>query len=240
MQAKTERFEMRLDQETLESVDGWRRNQRDLPSRAEAIRRLVERGLSPSEKNGVQLSDGEKLILIMLSDVYEHLKIRGKVEPAFIVDAISGGHYWGLRWQYPWVFDEHTDNPHILSEVVDILDMWSFLERGYNNLSAKDKALVEKEATPFGTDVRFRGFDGTNEIEHLGITQFLIDQLERFPSFHGRHLNSHAPSIDAYRRMLCCFAPMRQKLMGRELAASEIIEILKEMLHPEHRTKTIA
>lgn len=32
---------MRLDPETLAEIDEWRRKQDDLPSRAEAIRRLV-------------------------------------------------------------------------------------------------------------------------------------------------------------------------------------------------------
>jgi hypothetical protein len=41
----TERFEMRLSKVDLERLDDWRRSQADLPSRAEAIRRLVEIGL---------------------------------------------------------------------------------------------------------------------------------------------------------------------------------------------------
>lgn len=34
-------FEMRVDPEFLELVDEWRRQEPDLPSRAEAIRRIV-------------------------------------------------------------------------------------------------------------------------------------------------------------------------------------------------------
>lgn len=41
----TERFEMRLSESGVERLDEWRRIQRDLPSRAEAIRRLVDCGL---------------------------------------------------------------------------------------------------------------------------------------------------------------------------------------------------
>jgi hypothetical protein len=36
---------MRASEEFLRSIDDWRRHQPDLPSRAEAIRRLVEAGL---------------------------------------------------------------------------------------------------------------------------------------------------------------------------------------------------
>jgi hypothetical protein len=45
MDEKTERFEMRVPASFLKMVDDWRRKQPDLPSRAEAIRRLVELGL---------------------------------------------------------------------------------------------------------------------------------------------------------------------------------------------------
>ena len=45
MPPKTERFEMRLETAMIERVDEWRRRQEDLPSRGEAIRRLVEQSL---------------------------------------------------------------------------------------------------------------------------------------------------------------------------------------------------
>ena len=60
MQPKTERFEMRLDPGTLEKVDGWRSRQGDLPSRAEAVRRLMETGLTAEERKPLKFSDGEK------------------------------------------------------------------------------------------------------------------------------------------------------------------------------------
>jgi len=39
------RFEMRATDSWIEAVDHWRRQQPDIPSRAEAIRRLVDKGL---------------------------------------------------------------------------------------------------------------------------------------------------------------------------------------------------
>jgi hypothetical protein len=42
----SERFEMRFSADLLKQVDDWRRQQPDLPARAEAIRRLIESGLS--------------------------------------------------------------------------------------------------------------------------------------------------------------------------------------------------
>jgi len=47
------RLEIRLPAELAEAVDDWRRKQPDLPSKTEAIRRLVERGLAtPDMKRG--------------------------------------------------------------------------------------------------------------------------------------------------------------------------------------------
>lgn len=42
----SERFEMRFTADLLRQIDEWRRRQDDLPARAEAIRRLIEAGLS--------------------------------------------------------------------------------------------------------------------------------------------------------------------------------------------------
>jgi hypothetical protein len=50
MAAKNERFEMRVDPQMWARIDEWRRRQPDLPSRAEAIRRLVEAALGPKKR----------------------------------------------------------------------------------------------------------------------------------------------------------------------------------------------
>jgi hypothetical protein len=50
MASKSERFELRLNPDVLERVDEWRTDQADIPSRSEAVRRLLERGLAASDK----------------------------------------------------------------------------------------------------------------------------------------------------------------------------------------------
>lgn len=235
VQAKTERFEMRLDQAALEKVDAWRARQDDVPSRAEAVRRLMDAGLSRTSESQLKFSDGNKLTLLMLCEVYKHLKIRGEIDPGFVEAVIHGGHYWGLGWKYPGIFHGHEDNKRIVTEVVDVLDMWSSIESGYSRLSKKDRDRVEREADPFGMHVVFPGFDGNNESEYLGVARFLIKDLERFSSFDGRDLNSHATSIESYSRMLTVFEPMRRTLVGTHLNASQIIDVLKARTHPELR-----
>ncbi len=237
MNLKTERFEMRLDQSILDKIDSWRGKQDDYPSRAEAVRRLIEVGLASTGDTTLNLKESEKLIVSLLCDLHKGLSVKGELDPNFIQDAMYGGHYWGLKWQYPGLFHGHHDDEKVLSETVDILDMWYFLERAYASLSKKDKDSVKVNAKS-GKDIKFDGFDGNNETEYLSIARFLIEKLGRFSEFKNRgDLNSHYPTLGVYHRMLSVFLPIRSKLVGRDLDAKEIVEILNERVHPTMREK---
>ncbi|MCU1229554.1 MAG: hypothetical protein JWO97_2438, partial [Acidobacteria bacterium] len=207
MASRTERFELRVDEETLERIDRWRRVQDDVPSRAEATRRLIELGLASSastdDDKTVRFSDGERLLMLMMRDLYKRLKVDdGEINPDFIAEVIWGGHYWAPKWQLTGVFHGEEDDPRNVSFVVDVLSMWSFLERAYNRMDAKAKERIATDAEPFGTDIRFDGFDGNNEGELMGIADFLINKMNRFEEFRKRDLNSHFPTVDMYTRML--------------------------------------
>jgi uncharacterized protein YfbU (UPF0304 family) len=237
MQSKSERFEMRVDQQTIDRVDEWRGEQTDFPSRAEAIRRLVDKALSTSKSDDqTDFRGADKLIISMLCEIHPAFKERPELDPRFIREALLGGHNWALRWRYPGTFEPYRDDETSLHEVVDILDMWSFVERGYENLSAEDKDRVKKEAHPFGEHVQFTGFDGNYETNQMGIARFLVEKLDRFSEFEGRGFNSHAPSLDAYRRMLRVFLPMRNTLTGGRMSAKQIIAVLTEQTHPDYRS----
>ena len=229
---KTERFEMRLDRETLDRVDRWRAAQDDVPSRAEAVRRLVNDALTSSGKDELRVSGGDKLILMLLHRLFEALQIKGESDPEFVLDAIRDGHYWALEWKYPGLFAIEPDSPQVLREVVDVLEMWRHIEWGYSKLDEEGRARIETEAEPFGEHVSFRGFDGNHETEHLSIAQFLVEKLDRFAELKGRDLNSHMPCIDAYRRMLDAFAPMKRMVIGGLLGPDEIIDLLRAQMHP--------
>jgi len=231
----TERFEMRLGASVLNNLDSWRAEQRDLPSRAEAVRRLVEVGLNKSTKKHIVLSDGEKLITTMLCQLFKHLNVKSDFDPTFLEAVIDGGHYWALGWEHQSVFHQNEDSDTDVSEVMAILNMWSFLECGFEALTKSDKDRVAAEAKPFGEQVIFAGFSGNYEAEHLCIAKFLINRLDRFTEFKGRALDSHLPVLDAYRRMLSVFEPFRVNLTGRDLNAPEIVKILQAQRTPAAR-----
>ena len=61
---------------------------------------------------------------------------------------------------------------------------------------------------------------------------FLIHKMKRFERFGDkRNINSHMQSLPGYRRMLKVFEPMRVDLVGRELNAAQIVEILNARRH---------
>jgi uncharacterized protein YfbU (UPF0304 family) len=232
MVPKNERFEMRLDEGILLRVDSWRAEQPDIPSRAEAMRRLVELGLGRTRADAVRFSDGEKLLLMMLGDLYKHLKVgKGEIDADFVAQVIFGGHYWAPKWDMVGLFHDHEDDPHDVHFVVQVLVMWEFVERGYERLSKKQRDKVAAEAEPFGKNVALRGFDGNSESAHLGIARFLIDEMGRFAKFKGRELNSHMPMLAAYQRMLDAFEPMQRGLVGDDLSATQIVTILSAQRH---------
>ncbi|MDN7127721.1 YfbU family protein [Pseudidiomarina sp. 1APR75-33.1] len=184
----------------------------------------------------MKISDGEKLIILMLSELYEKLDVEGEIEPDFIKSAIFSDQLWGIRWKYSGIPFEESEDPEIVKEVVDILDMWSFVERAYKELGPEEKSQLNEEASPMGNAPKFRGFDGNNETEYMGTAMFLVNELERFQEFQGRSFNSHSPSIDMHRRMLAEFEPIRKTLgHGRPMSVDDLTKILKAIIHPSRR-----
>ncbi len=181
------------------------------------------------------LTDPEKLILIMLSEIQEHLKIKGEVDPAFIKEAIFSGNLWALGWELPGIFQNRVISEKVVSEVVNFLSMWQRIEESYEALSAQDKAWLEKEADPFGKP-RFTGFDGNNEGEYISAAQFLTQKMDRFDRFHKRDLNSHSPSIAVHRRMYEVFDPLLHgEILHHDMTAQQLALVLKARTHPDHR-----
>lgn len=223
-----ERFEMRIDEDQLARVDAWASEQDDRPVRAEAVRRLIDLGLSAGSQRAVRFSDGEKMLMLMMRDIYKHLKLKdGESDPDFLAKVIYGGHYWAPKWNMQGVFHDHVDDPAEVSYVVDVLDMWSFIEEAFASFSAADKKKLVAEVGPRADRVAFPGFDGNNESSQIGIARFLIEDMNRFEKFKERDLDAHHPTEARYRQMVKLFAPMRATLIGHGLNVRQVAELLK-------------
>jgi uncharacterized protein len=228
MATKSERFELRIDEEQLAKVDEWAIQQAGNLTRAEAIRRLVNLGLSVGSSRAVHFSDGEKMLMLMMGDLFKSLKIKDpESNPQFLADVIYGGHYWAPKWDMQGVFHDHVDNPHDVSFVVNVLDMWSFIEEAYEKLSTAQKAKLAEDVGPWATDVKFSGFDGNNESSEMSIAIFLVHKMNRFIRFMDRDFNSHFPVRDRYQKMIDAFLPMRSNLVGSGLSTQQLVTLLK-------------
>lgn len=231
----TERFEMRIDSDLLDRLDAWRNNEEDVPSRAEAVRTLIEAGLAHDNRGKpVRLSDGEKLITTMLADVIKGLNIETETNIDLVKNVIYGGHYWALGWEMPGLFHDHIDKRSRVSFVVDVLDMWDFLETAFEKLDDGDKARLAEAADPFGKNVKFPGFDGNYESEYMSIARFLITDLRRFSRFQDRQydLNSHHPTLETYGKMYRAFEPIRKTLtFGKAMSVEQLAEIINARRH---------
>jgi hypothetical protein len=173
----------------------------------------------------MQLSEGEKFILIMLAQIQKKLGVKGEIEPDFVFDAITTENTWGLKWEYPSIFSDEDATTGTVDEVRKILELWTFIEESYRSLSKKEKALVE--AANNGGAPKFVGFDRNTESRHLSVARFMIEKLRHYKNLKCRKLNSHMPSVQRYRTMLSHFEVIVSRLdPPRLLSAQEIIEVL--------------
>ncbi len=182
----------------------------------------------------IKLSDGEKLILLMLSEIHEHLQIENGTNTALVKEAIYSGNLWGLDWGMPGVYHGTETPEEIVREMVHILAMWQRLEESFSGLNAKDKEWLAKESD-LGKDVKFYGFDGNDhtEVQYISAARFMIEHLDRFPIFKGRDLNAHMPILQAYRRMLPVFEPILMEVSNRDFSAAQIAKVLDAYRHPD-------
>ena len=183
----------------------------------------------------MKLSDGEKLILLMLTELYEKLDVNGEIEPEFIRSAIFSDKTWSIPWKYVGIPFEDQNTPPVVKEVLDILDMWSFIEYSYSRLNVEEKSILVKMSDVFGKNPKFKGFDGNHETEYMSTAMFLVNDLDRFSEFKGRDFNSHMSVVDAYSRMLEKYSPIVDRSYHEPLTPEQLAEILNEQIHPSNR-----
>lgn len=175
----------------------------------------------------VTLSSGEKLILIMLCDLFEHLKIEDKIDIELVRAAIGGGHLWALEWEMTGIFHGEETSSEVASETAHILTMWETLERSYEKLSKEDKEWLASNCPDlYGSPVRFRGFDGNSETDHIGVMRLFTENMRRFAHFKGRDFNAHLPNtLGMHRRMLPVFEKIFYKESPGDLTAAQIAQV---------------
>ena len=132
---------------------------------------------------------------------------------------------------YEYLYDEFSQQIYAdtfsserSDEVISILEMFTVLDRSYSNL--EDKEGID----PFY--LTFHGFDGNNEGEERAFARFFCQRMDRFRGTNA-DLNSHAPYLGMYRRLLAKYKSVRNVLRERNLSKEHLAEIAAVGSQPE-------
>jgi len=176
----------------------------------------------------MKLTNPEKLMLLMLSEIYEKNGLV-EVDAKLIKSSIFSGNTWALTWKMHGLFGTDADvTPPLVTEVADYLGMWVILEEAYEKFDKSNKSRIKNEAGVFGAEVRFPGFDGNEEAELCSIARTFIKDIGIFERLNGRDLNSHAPHRSTYSKMHEQFKLIPSKTYSLSgLSPDQVIQVLR-------------
>lgn len=144
----------------------------------------------------MQLSPTERWILSLQFTILAKLYPDEREYYEILREAVDNGYELDYRDMAHYILTgDQAMTVNECKEVINILDMFSFMKDGYKKLS--DKSGIDD------VWVKFHGFDGNTESKYLGYTRFLIEREHKFIDLdRGDNFNSHMPILDIYRRML--------------------------------------
>ncbi len=183
----------------------------------------------------MDLSSGERLIVLMLAEIMEKIGATKEFDPKFISKCVANGNIWAIEELYSGILDAEEPRSDIRTEVGDILDMWMILEESISNLSDSDREALKAAAYPFGEKVEFPGFDQSRESVHARVANCLVKDMDTFRHFQGRQLTHGIMNLEGYRRMYQAFEPLRPNLADRYPTVDEIAAILIAQSHPRRQ-----
>lgn len=137
---------------------------------------------------------------VLLINQYKILAALNKDEEAYYLELIEVLER-GYEVFYSQIDESVSENMPVDDGrfVLNILDLYRAIEDVKR--STKDGRLMKHEYS------FFRGFDGNNETSHMSFCRFLIETQGKFQEqerykLRNDNLNSHAPMIEKYQRML--------------------------------------
>lgn len=170
----------------------------------------------------MKMTDGERLIVVMLAEIMEAMKLNGEIDASLVKTLAINNDDWAIRNTYTGIFNGEEPSDADVSETYDILSMWSFIEYSISKLE-DDEAT---EAANFHYP-RFTGFDGNHDPHH-GITQTLIGDLELYSEFRDHPMNSHSrATLPRYRAIKAKYDAAMKGNRGAPLP----FDALKDMLN---------
>ncbi len=168
----------------------------------------------------LNITDGEKIIIGLLCDLKDKGDQSG-LKTEHVLEAIYG-RPWVLLLDNNWLFPGR-ELPDDISEIFDVLDMWSIIEQHSKDVDAAEfERLAGRKLEHF----KFAGYDG-NEESQCADARYIVEKLGRFTEFNGRDFNSHSPNVKAYRAMYRHFKAIRPLTSTQRLTVQQLAELSK-------------
>lgn len=178
------------------------------------------------------LSDGERLILHMLGDLFKHLGVTSDIDPDLLQAAIRGGHSWAIRRSYPVLFEIEERFSEVSRETYEILSMWQLIKSSFTHLTENESARVCAQAQIDSADIKFLGFNKSDEVDILSVAKFAVEKLKEFPELKDDQLNANRPTLEMHRRMLEVLRSTGAWIANRDLDSDELIKLLNTCKQP--------
>lgn len=149
----------------------------------------------------MNLTQGERLIIVMLSEVMEALKLNKEIDPTLVKTLAIDNDGWALQRKYHGLFESIAPSDEVVKETTDILWMFGIIESSIAKLTGD-----EAEAAKGWHYNKWHGFDANND-PHYGVARTMIETLGEFAdSRKDGNINSHSQtSLPAYRAMYAKF-----------------------------------
>lgn len=167
----------------------------------------------------MKMSKTERLLLLNQLSILEILNPEEQDTYAHQKKIVENGYEHDYESLFSALSDEVPEE--VSNEVWDILQMHRSLNFSFRDLEDKGD-LTE-------SDIKFKGFDGNNEITQMVYAKFVLHDLERYSELKDTSkypdYNTHSPRLGKYRRMLAVW----EECTGRydsNLTADQIKKIL--------------
>jgi uncharacterized protein YfbU (UPF0304 family) len=201
----SDRVELRFSEPKLVKLDAFAAMQG--MSRSEAIRTLIDLGLSVAGDEVPKLSAGDKLMFEMLRAIVSKVGAKSDLNVDFIHQAIVQGQNWAIPMGAPQRFFTSTVVPADLASFVRrVMEMWVEIDEFMSALSEKDQHYFEVEYDE--QPLKFVGFKREAEAQFDSAARFLSQHEIRFKRLQNS-FRAEKEMADTYEQMLSLFESMQ-------------------------------
>ena len=183
----------------------------------------------------MEMTKAERLIVLMLCDLYKSPGEDKIFNPKLVEYAIAQGQLWALSWEYGDLLSAPSPTKEQVDLVAEVMTMWQVIEAFMSRFTPEEREEIAS-ATDHSLDLlKFQGF---YEEPYRSIFSFMLEELGQWSNFAGRDYSKMLPVLGADLRMLAKYKEIRDANgFDLKLTPAQIIEILNERTHPENRDK---